>query len=42
MGLEVLDSDSQVQAAQREIDALEAGAERTVHSAPIAKYTDLG
>ena len=42
MGLEVLDSDSQVQAAQREIDALQADAERTVHAAPIAKYTDLG
>ena len=42
MGLEVLDSDSQVQAAQREIDALQAGAERTIHAAPIAKYTDLG
>ena len=42
MGLEVLYNGSQVQAAQREIDALQAGAERAVHAAPIAKYTDLG
>ena len=42
MGLEVLDNGSQVQVAQREIDALQAGAERAVHAAPIAKYTDLG